>query len=176
MLFARYLHEASLTSAELQKQLELFMTIKALLKTKKLTSAQEQQAQRTLATADIPTLTKLLKQLEKFPSVPTPESTQRYNKFLALWKARPVYGPRYQRAGEPTDQSVKRYAQEVATYFRAHFGGRAVWTDAFLQRYLGAAFDESPKITYKGKRYALANGMDERDFVWDVINDNHITL
>jgi len=166
--FKDYVTEANLAN--------LTTTIKALLSTKKVTSAQEQYVHRILATRDVAAITKLITQLEKFPSVETPESKRRYNKFLTLWKARPVYGPRYKRSEETTEQSMTRYFQEVAAYFRKYFGGRAVWTDAFLNRYFAAAYDESPKITYKGKRYPLATGMDERDFVWDVIEDTHVKL
>ena len=128
--------------------------------------------QRTLDGADPIRIRQALVWLQKQPDAMSASGTAAFDR---VWKARPVFSRTFQRRGETSDAAMRRYATTLMQYYRTHFGGPRVWTDALMNRYLDAATQDRPRIRYQGTTYPLTTGMDERDFVWAVLQQHRIT-
>ena len=141
--------------------------VTALLATKAMTDMQRRTIQRTLAANDPVRVRQALHWLQKQPNAVSAAETATFDR---LWKARPLFTPTSQRPGESTEAAYRRYAQTLTQYYRTHFGGPRVWTDALMNRYLDAATQDRPRIRFQGTTYPLTTGMDEREFVWAVLH------
>lgn len=141
--------------------------VTALLATKAMTDMQRRTIQRTLAANDPVRVRQALAWLQKQPNAVSAADTATFDR---LWKARPLFTPKSQRPGESTEAAYRRYAQTLTQYYRTHFGGPRVWTDALMNRYLDAATQDRPRIRFQGTTYPLTTGMDEREFVWAVLH------
>lgn len=146
--------------------------VQALLSTKEVSDMVRRRMQRILDAADPVQVRQALVWLRKQPEAMSASSTATFDR---VWKARPVFGPSFQRRGETTAAAMRRYATALTQYYRAHFGGPRIWTDAVMNRYLDAATQERPRIRYQGMTYPLTTGLDERDFVWAVLQQHRVT-
>lgn len=146
--------------------------VQALLQTKELTGMMRRRIQQTLDVPDPLRMRQTLAWLRKQPDAMSVSSTAAFDR---LWKARPVFTPSFHRRGEPTSAAYNRYARMLAQYYRIHFGGPQIWTNAMMNRYLDAGVQERPRIRYQGVTYPLTTGMDERDFVLAVVQQHQVT-
>lgn len=108
---------------------------------------------------------------------PAGRDIDRDYKFDALWEKRPRFTDYLSNTKYGnTEKRMKAFNTAYAMWLRKHLGGPSVWTDQLLTAFLSVSGKEPPVLTYKGTRYIIDNGMDEKEFVSAVCEINRVFL